>query len=119
MNISYGCGTPAGLQSVRPGETVLDIGSGGGIDCFEALRLVGPSGRVISIDITDSMLAVARHHAQTVASNLGHASTNVEFRKEMADAMPIDDARSSWSFPIASSTSFLTRRESFTRCSAW
>ncbi|MBI3621035.1 MAG: hypothetical protein HY208_02445, partial [Nitrospirae bacterium] len=47
LRASYGCGTPAGLASVKPGETVLDIGSGGGIDCFEAARLLGPTGRVI------------------------------------------------------------------------
>ena len=44
LKISYGCGTPAGLKTVSAGETVLDIGSGGGIDCFEASRLVGPTG---------------------------------------------------------------------------
>ena len=91
LKISYGCGTPAGLKTVRPGETVLDIGSGGGIDCFEASRLVGPSGRVIGIDMTDTMLEIARRHAPIVASNLGYASPNVEFRKGLADAMPVDD----------------------------
>ena len=91
LKISYGCGTPAGLKTVSPGETVLDIGSGGGIDCFEASRLVGPSGRVIGIDMTDTMLAIARMHAPIVATNLGYASSNVEFRKGTADAMPISD----------------------------
>lgn len=91
LKISYGCGTPAGLKTVSPGETVLDIGSGGGIDCFEASRLVGPSGRVIGIDMTDTMLEIARGNAPIVASNLGYASSNVEFRKGMADAMPVDD----------------------------
>ena len=60
LKISYGCGTPAGLKTVSQGETVLDIGSGGGIDCFEASRLVGPTGRVIGIDMTDTMLAIAQ-----------------------------------------------------------
>lgn len=91
LKISYGCGTPAGLKTVRPGETVLDIGSGGGIDCFEASRLVGLSGQVIGIDITDTMLEIARRNAPIVASNLGFASTNVDFRKGTADAMPVDD----------------------------
>ncbi len=91
LKISYGCGTPAGLDTVRAGETVLDIGSGGGIDCFEASRRVGPSGRVIGIDMTDTMLEIARRNAPVVAGNLGHAATNVEFRKGMADAMPVDD----------------------------
>jgi SAM-dependent methyltransferase len=91
LNISYGCGTPAGLDTVRPGETVLDIGSGGGIDCFEAVRRVGPAGRVIGIDMTDTMLEIARRNAPVVAKNLGHPASNVEFRKGMADAMPVDD----------------------------
>ena len=91
LTISYGCGTPAGLKTVQAGETVLDIGSGGGIDCFEASRLVGPAGRVIGIDMTDTMLDIARKNAAVVAANLGYASSNVEFRKGLADAMPVDD----------------------------
>lgn len=91
LKISYGCGTPAGLETVKPGETVLDIGSGGGIDCFEALRKVGPAGRVIGIDMTDEMLAIARQHAPVVAANLGHPASNVEFRKGTADALPAED----------------------------
>ncbi|MEY4704741.1 MAG: hypothetical protein RL042_937 [Nitrospirota bacterium] len=91
LKISYGCGTPAGLRTVSPGETVLDIGSGGGIDCFEASRLVGPTGQVIGIDITDTMLAIARKNAPIVAANLGYPASNVEFRQGMADAMPVDD----------------------------
>ena len=91
LNISYGCGTPAGLATVKAGETVLDIGSGGGIDCFEASRRVGPSGRVIGIDMTDTMLKIARRNSPIVARNLGYPSSNVEFRKGMADAMPVDD----------------------------
>jgi SAM-dependent methyltransferase len=91
LKISYGCGTPAGLSTVRPGETVLDIGSGGGIDCFEAARRVGPTGRVIGIDMTDTMLEIARRNAPVVASNLGHPRPNVEFLKGMADAMPIEN----------------------------
>lgn len=92
LKISYGCGTPAGLETVKSGETVVDIGSGGGIDCFEASRLVGPSGRVIGIDMTDTMLEIARKHAAVVASNLGYPASNVEFRKGLADAMPVEDA---------------------------
>lgn len=91
LKISYGCGTPAGLQTVCQGETVLDIGSGGGIDCFEASRLIGPSGHVIGIDMTDTMLEIARRNAPIVAANLGYSSSNVEFRKGLADAMPVDD----------------------------
>lgn len=91
LRISYGCGTPAGLKTVRAGETVLDIGSGGGIDCFEASRLVGPTGHVVGIDMTDTMLDIARKHAVVVATNLGYPASNVEFRKGMADAMPVAD----------------------------
>jgi len=91
LKISYGCGTPAGLKTVRPSETVLDIGSGGGIDCFEAARLVGPAGRVIGIDMTDTMLAIARRNAAVVAANLGYPASNIEFRKGRAEAMPIED----------------------------
>ncbi len=91
LKISYGCGTPVGLETVHAGETVLDIGSGGGIDCFEASRRVGLSGRVIGIDMTDTMLEIARRNAPIVAANLGYPVANVEFRKGMADAMPVDD----------------------------
>jgi SAM-dependent methyltransferase len=91
LKISYGCGTPAGLKTVSQGETVLDIGSGGGIDCFEASRLVGSAGHVIGIDMTDTMLAIARKNAPIVAANLGYPTSNVEFRKGMADAMPVID----------------------------
>ncbi len=92
LKVSYGCGTPAGLDTVRPGETVLDIGSGGGIDCFAASRRVGANGRVFGIDMTDEMLALARHNAPIVAGNLGYGTSNVEFRKGMADAMPVEDS---------------------------
>lgn len=91
LKISYGCGTPAGLKTVSHGETVLDIGSGGGIDCFEASRLVGPTGRVIGIDMTDTMLAIARKNAPIVATNLDYPMSNVEFCKGMADAIPVID----------------------------
>lgn len=91
LGASYGCGTPAGLATVRPGETVLDIGSGGGIDCFEAARLVGPSGRVIGVDMTDEMLTLARRNAPLVAANLGYAAPNTEFWKGQAGALPAAD----------------------------
>ncbi len=91
LKVSYGCGTPVGLTTVQPGETILDIGSGGGIDCFEASRRVGSDGRVIGIDMTDEMLELARTHAPTVASNLGYPHSNVDFRKGQAEAMPVED----------------------------
>ncbi len=93
LKVSYGCGTPVGLSTVQPGEVVLDIGSGGGIDCFEASRKVGVAGKVIGIDMTDEMLALARTHAPAVARNLGYPSSNVEFRKGFADAMPVEDGQ--------------------------
>ncbi|MEE8109454.1 MAG: methyltransferase domain-containing protein, partial [bacterium] len=91
LNVSYGCGTPAGLAHVQPGETVVDIGSGGGIDCFNALRRTGPSGRVIGVDMTDEMLEIARKNAPAVAQNLGHDDVRVEFRKGLADDLPLED----------------------------
>lgn len=91
LGASYGCGTPAGLATVRAGEIVLDIGSGGGIDCFEAARRVGPSGRVIGVDMTDEMLALARRNTPLVAANLGYAAPITEFRKGHAEALPVAD----------------------------
>jgi SAM-dependent methyltransferase len=72
----YGCGDPT--PHVRPGETVLDLGSGGGKACFIAAQLVGPSGRVIGVDCNPEMLALARGHRPAVAERLGF--DNVEFR---------------------------------------
>src|ERR1041385_1898590 len=73
----YGCGDPS--RHVHAGETVLDLGSGAGKICFIAAQVVGPSGRVIGVDMTDAMLEVARRNAPIVAERLGYA--NVEFRK--------------------------------------
>ncbi len=91
LRVSYGCGTPAGLATVKPGETVLDIGSGGGIDCFEAARRVGPTGRIVGVDMTDEMLTMARRNAPIVAKNLGYPESNVEFRKGQAENLPVED----------------------------
>lgn len=73
----YGCGDPS--RYLMPGETVLDLGSGTGKICFIAAQVVGPAGRVIGVDMTDSMLEVARRNAPIVAERIGFA--NVEFRK--------------------------------------
>jgi len=82
----YGCGdlTP----HIRPGETVLDLGSGSGKVCFIASQIVGPEGRVIGIDMTDDMLALARRNAPKVARRIGYA--NVEFRKAAIQDMALD-----------------------------
>ncbi len=73
----YGCGDPS--EHVRPGETVLDLGSGGGKICYLAAQVVGAAGRVIGIDANDDMLDLARRHQAGMAAKLGFA--NVEFRK--------------------------------------
>jgi ubiquinone/menaquinone biosynthesis C-methylase UbiE len=82
----YGCGDPS--RYVRPGETVLDLGSGTGKICFIAAQVVGPQGRVIGVDMTDEMLAVARRNAPVVAEKLGFA--NVEFRKGRIQDLALD-----------------------------
>ena len=83
--VSYGCGNPVAIAGLQIGETVLDLGSGAGLDCFLSARQVGPSGRVIGVDMTDDMLALAeRNRAQ-----LGIA--NVEFRKGLIEEIPVDD----------------------------
>lgn len=73
----YGCGDPT--RYLRPGETVLDLGSGGGKVCFVASQIVGPNGRVIGVDMNDDMLAVARRNAPLVAERVGFG--NVSFHK--------------------------------------
>lgn len=83
---SLGCGNPTAIASIRPGETVLDLGSGGGIDCFLAARAVGPTGRVIGVDMTDRMLELANANK----AKLGLA--NVEFRKGEIEDLPVDSS---------------------------
>ncbi len=85
-NLGLGCGNPVALADVRPGETVLDLGSGAGIDCFLAARRVGDTGRVIGVDMTPSMLARARE----IASREGLA--NVTFRLGEIEHLPVADA---------------------------
>jgi arsenite methyltransferase len=82
----YGCGDPS--RHLRPGETVLDLGSGTGKICFIAAQVVGPAGRVIGIDMTDEMLQVARRNAPVVAERLGFA--NVEFRRGRIQDLGLD-----------------------------
>lgn len=80
-----GVGNPLGLGEIAPGQTVLDLGSGAGMDSILAARRVGPSGRVIGVDVTEAMLDKARRNA----SSLG--LENVEFRRAGADAIPVTD----------------------------
>jgi SAM-dependent methyltransferase len=85
-NLGLGCGAPLAAAVLAPGETVLDLGSGAGFDAVLAVAAVGPTGRVIGVDMTDDMLAKARANAERA----GHA--NVEFRKGYIEALPLDDA---------------------------
>ncbi len=82
--MGLGCGNPVRLAELREGETVVDLGSGGGIDVFLAARQVGPSGRVIGVDMTPEMLARARTNAERLG--LG----NVEFRQGLIEALPVE-----------------------------
>jgi len=82
----YGCGDPT--PYVKPGDTVLDLGSGGGKLCFIAAQVVGADGRVIGVDCNREMLALAKKHAPTVADRIGHA--NVEFRYGMIQDLRLD-----------------------------
>ena len=66
--------TPHAITRLQPSETVLDLGSGGGTDCFQAAQQVGPEGRVIGLDMTPEMIKLARHRAKEIGA------TNVEFR---------------------------------------
>ncbi|HSE48083.1 MAG TPA: arsenite methyltransferase [Terriglobales bacterium] len=84
-NLGLGCGNPLALAEIRPGMTVVDLGSGAGFDAFLAWRRVGPTGRVIGVDMTDDMLALARENA----ARLG--ATNVEFRKGSIEKLPVED----------------------------
>ncbi|HJS20186.1 MAG TPA: arsenite methyltransferase [Anaerolineales bacterium] len=82
--VSYGCGDPVTLASLQPGQTVLDLGSGAGLDCFFAARKVGQTGKVIGVDMTPEMIERARSSAKRL--NL----TNVEFRQGYLEELPVD-----------------------------
>ena len=89
LEISYGCGSPVGKAGLQEGQTVLDLGSGGGIDCFIAAKCVGKTGRVYGIDMTEEMLNVARQNAVQVVKNLGY--NNIEFKQGFLENIPIED----------------------------
>src|SRR6202162_735555 len=82
---SLGCGNPTALAQLRPGETVLDLGSGGGIDVLLSARRVGPSGRAYGLDMTDEMLALARENQRKAGAQ------NVEFLKGEIENVPLPD----------------------------
>ncbi|MFZ3238084.1 MAG: arsenite methyltransferase [Stellaceae bacterium] len=84
-NLGLGCGNPQAIAAIRPGEIVVDLGSGAGFDCFLAARQTGPAGRVIGVDMTHEMLAKARDNA----ARMGAA--NVEFRLGELEHLPIAD----------------------------
>jgi arsenite methyltransferase len=84
--VTFGCGNPVALASMQPGETVLDLGSGAGLDCFLAAQQVGESGAVIGVDFTQDML----DRAEENASKLG--LKNVTFKKGDIEALPLEDA---------------------------
>lgn len=85
---SYGCGSPVLDSGVRPGEVVVDLGCGAGLECFIAAKDVGPEGRVYGIDMLEQMLALARRGAEKAARRLGY--DNIEFRHGLLEALPVD-----------------------------
>jgi len=85
-DLGLGCGNPQAIAQLQAGEIVLDLGSGAGIDCFLAAERVGPTGRVIGVDMTPDMLARARDNARAAGT------TNVEFRMGEIEHLPVADA---------------------------
>ncbi len=84
-DLGLGCGNPNAIAALKPGETVLDLGSGGGFDCFLAARAVGPTGKVIGVDMTPEMITRARENARKVNA------TNVDFRLGEIEHLPVAD----------------------------
>ena len=84
-NMMLGCGNPLALASVKPGETVVDLGCGGGFDCFLAAKEVGETGRVIGVDMTSDMITKARRNVEKIQTK------NVEFRLGEIEHLPIAD----------------------------
>lgn len=84
-DVAFGCGNPTAIAALTPGQVVLDLGSGGGIDCFLAAKMVGPEGSVIGVDMTPEMIALARKNREKVGA------TNVEFRLGEIEHLPVAD----------------------------
>jgi SAM-dependent methyltransferase len=91
-NMGLSCGNPTATANLRPGEVVVDLGSGGGLDVFLAARQVGPSGKAIGIDMTPEMIALARKNAESARDAEGKPLANVEFHLATIDRMPLADA---------------------------
>lgn len=85
-NMGLGCGNPQAIAALEPGESVLDLGAGGGFDCFLASKRVGPEGRVIGVDMTPEMVAKARANARQLDAH------NVDFRLGEIEHLPVADA---------------------------
>ena len=83
--MSLGCGNPMAIAELKAGESVLDLGSGSGLDCFLAANQVGETGRVVGLDMTDSMLELAARNLKKVGA------TNVEFQRGEMESMPLPD----------------------------
>ena len=94
-NLGLGCGNPQAIAALKPGEVVVDLGSGAGFDCFLAARQVGDAGRVIGIDMTHEMLKKARDNAANIGAN------NVEFRLGELEHLPVADSTAEPSCPTA------------------
>ncbi len=101
-NMGLSCGNPTAIASIRPGEVVVDLGSGGGLDVFLASPLVGPEGKAIGIDMTPAMIERARTNAITGGYN------NVEFHLSTIDRIPVLDASVDCVISNSSSTSLPT-----------
>ena len=88
-DLGLGCGNPQAIAALKAGETVLDLGAGGGLDCFLALKQVGPTGRVIGVDMTAEMVTKARANAR--ANGQGLAAPNLDFRLGEIEHLPVED----------------------------
>ena len=88
-NMGLSCGNPTATANLRPGEVVVDLGCGGGLDVFLAAAKVGPTGKAIGIDMTPEMLALARKNA--AEGNNGQGFPNVEFHQATIDKLPLPD----------------------------